>query len=155
MAGIYFHLVKDSKRKNHDKELIVLKLPYKPKYRKSLIQCNKRVKNIIITNNNNNNDILKYVSELRTATIKCLNILKSLDILNHHSNNNNNNNNNIYCPFHEHKNTSKSPSAVFHNNNNLFICYSTNCPLRKIYASSTSDIKINSITLLKELNKII
>ena len=51
---------------------------------------------------------------------------------------------NIYCPFHENKRSSNSPSGRFKISKHSYTCYSTQCPLKGI-------VPIHSIELLKRL----
>lgn len=54
---------------------------------------------------------------------------------------------NIYCPFHENKNSSKSPSARFRLSKHSYTCYSSQCPLKRV--------PISSIQLKKKLTEYI
>ena len=53
---------------------------------------------------------------------------------------------NIYCPFHENKATSKSPSGKFNISSNTYYCFSSHCPI-------TTKKSINSIEFLAQLRK--
>ena len=52
---------------------------------------------------------------------------------------------NIFCPLHENKTSSNSPSARFRVSRNIFMCYSSQCPLKKV--------PTNSVRLLEKLLK--
>ena len=124
----------DDDNNNDDDELIILRIPFH--------QNNKGKKRKITSNNNNIKDYFKH---LQSCTEKSISIL-----INNFGVNKNQFyiGTNFYCPFHENKYTSKSPSAKFTNKNHTFTCFSTNCPLKQ---TTTSVVKINSIKLLKEI----
>lgn len=126
MEGYY--VIQKGENDDDDDELIILRIPLQPKKRK-------------FTNNNNN--IKDFFKNLTYSTEQCITILvnnfginKSFFYTG----------TNFYCPFHENKNTSKSPSAKFTSKNHTYICFSSNCPLKKT--------RLNSIHLLKELIKL-
>ena len=54
---------------------------------------------------------------------------------------------NIFCPFHENKHSSSSPSARFRVSKNIYNCYSSQCPLKGV-------VPINSRELLFHLNSL-
>ena len=142
---------------NEEKELVILKIPLKLMDKKVQTKIDnlfkKRKRNYEINNNNNNNKKIKttyrdgniksYFETLTESTKKCIEIfINNYGIENNHIFKEKN----IFCPFHENKHKSNSPSAKFIVKKNFYICFSTNCPLRK-----NSYTKINSIDLLKEL----
>ena len=67
---------------------------------------------------------MTQLSHLKKATEKCVSLLST-------SGNKEEFRQNIYCPFHENALTSKSPSGKFKPEKNIYICYSTQCPIRK------------------------
>ena len=72
---------------------------------------------------------------LQRATEKCLNILKSkyFDYCKDSFKNNSLYQScNMYCPFHEHPKSSKTPSARFYVSNNNFVCFSNNCDIKTL-----------------------
>ena len=75
--------------------------------------------------------VMDYVNKCNKATEKCLLLLNLQNV-----------NKNIFCPYHENKQTSKTPSGKFFIKTNTFICFSTKC--RK---------KASSIELLAHLEK--
>ena len=138
MDSDYYEIIKN--------ELILIKKPLKPIYKKKLINARN------INNNKVKETKYKYTltslsKDLKESTEKCLSILQSLNDINFK-----NDNTNFFCPFHENKNTSKTPSAVFHCANNTYICYSTNCPLLKKMNRTTPPLKVNSMRLLEQLS---
>ena len=52
---------------------------------------------------------------------------------------------NIYCPFHENKKKSKSPSARFRVSMHSYSCYSSHCPLK--------NRRVSSVELLSTLKR--
>ena len=130
-----FKLVPDS---NGMYELQILKYPInnnRQKRKRTLFDVNPP-KNKKIRGSFDN-----YIQKLRDSTEQCIDIL-----INTYGENENSirKGSNIYCPLHERKETSKTPSAKFNVKNNTYICFSTNCPIRK----RKSDGKISSIDLL-------
>lgn len=75
-----------------------------------------------------------YIEQCEKATRACIKILEAepYKVLNF--------NQNIFCPYHENKNTSKTPSARLYVQTNTIHCYSKRCNKNK-----------NSISLLKYL----
>ena len=146
MEGQHYILQKGEKGidndDDNDDEIIILRIPFhqnnKGKKRKNTSNNN---------NNNNNNNIKDYFKHLQSSTEKSISIL-----INNFGVNKNHFyiGTNFYCPFHENKYTSKSPSATFTNKNHTFTCFSTNCPLKQTTTTTTiTFVKINSIKLLK------
>ena len=141
--------LKDILTNNEVFELIILKVQkqdnfnnlFKKRKRTSNNGKNKKLKN------NNNNTIDDFLNNLRICTEKCIEIL-----VNNFNINENDiyNEKNIFCPFHEHKSTSKSPSAKFIVKKNYFICFSSNCTTRKAN-NKTGYSCLNSIVLLNTL----
>ena len=60
--------------------------------------------------------ITDYVNKCKEATEKCIQILHPQNV-----------NRNIFCPYHENKQTSKTPSGKFFVKTNTFKCFSTKC----------------------------
>lgn len=77
------------------------------------------------------------------ATEQCISIL--VDVYGINENYITEDRSNIYCPFHENENSSKSPSARFRISKHNYICYSSQCPLKRV--------PISSIELLYRLKK--
>ena len=149
MANYYYYLKKSNNNNNNneDKELIILNIPLqhftKRKQTNYFLSCSKKHKV-----NNNNNNFNDYNTKLIESTEKCVSIMRNMNVYKEGSN--------IYCPFHENRSRSKSPSAIFIIEKNMYICYSTNCPLKNSYISGNkkSYVCINSISLQKELLKL-
>lgn len=86
---------------------------------------------------NNNNNLNHYLTRCKNATRECIKILQSDPYLEAQIDNNN-----IYCPYHENRLTSKTPSGRFYKSKNSFICFSTKCKKR-----------VSSIDLLQHLQQ--
>ena len=135
-------------------ELIILKIPSKHDINfDKLFQKRKRRgggggENKKKKKNNNNTTIDDYVNNLKRCTEKCIEILvDNFDI----QRDDIYNEKNIFCPFHENKYTSKSPSAKFIIKNNHFLCFSTNCILKSKQQQQQNYSSLNSITFLNKL----
>ena len=141
--------------------LIILKIPDNKtrgnfdnlfKKRKRITDINNKNKKLKKKNNDTskNSTIDDYLNNLKKCTEKCIKILvNSFDI----QENDIYNERNIFCPFHEHKETSKSPSAKSIAKKNFFICFSTNCTIRRANNENNYS-SLNSITLLSKLLQI-
>ena len=68
--------------------------------------------------------VADYLRDCNRATQECLAILKSPPY------NETNFNNNIFCPFHEIRGVSKTPSAKLFIDNHTLQCFSTRCKKR-------------------------
>ena len=51
---------------------------------------------------------------------------------------------NIFCPFHENKHSSNSPSARFRVSKHSYSCYSSQCPLKRVVPISSTEL-LNSL----------
>ena len=129
---------------NNDRELIILRLPPLPP---PLVR-RKRKNTTTTCNTENNKNIKNYFKNLQMSTEKSISILtNNFGINQSHFYRGTN----FYCPFHENKYTSKSPSATFTSKNHTFTCFSTKCPLRKTSTTIKDFVKINSIHLFNAL----
>ena len=165
MTTEYFTLQDNIDNNKEEQELIIFKIPSKLMDNKvqtkidNLFKQRKRKYNISYNDNNNNKKIKtnykdgnmkNYFETLNRSTEKCIDIfinnfgIKGHDIYEGR---------NIYCPFHENKRSSNSPSAKFRVNDNYYQCFSTNCPLRKNSNSKISTV--NSITLFKKISSLL
>lgn len=81
--------------------------------------------------------VTTYIEECRLATRECIQILNEKPYLEKDFNKN------IYCPFHEQRITSKTPSAKLYVNTNTFKCFSKRC-----------NRYTNSISLLRFLKQV-
>lgn len=135
-----FKLIKN----NNDFEIIITNVQLMVKKTRRKYKT-KKLKNE--TNNNSNVDSLQnYFKNLTHSTRKCINIL----IEKYNVNENQIKYNNIYCPLHENKNTSKSPSGKFNVKFNSYTCFSSKCPIRKTKPKGT----ISSIDFLKYITEL-
>ena len=120
-------------------ELVILAIPSDKQMMKKRKYINKK-------NNHNKKNIKTYFENLQKSTDESIAILTNVFGINDFHIQKGIN---FYCPFHENKYTSKSPSAKFTIENHTFTCFSTNCPFRKL--STKNCVKMNSINLLNKL----
>ena len=142
----YYLKKSNNENDNEEEELIILNIPVqyttKRKHTNYFFSYSKKNK----VNNNSFND---YRTNLIKSTEMCISLMRNMNVYKEGSN--------IYCPFHENKNKSQSPSAIFYVDKNTYICYSTNCPLRNSYTNSNRKPYVcsNSISLYRELTSLL
>ena len=139
-----FKLIKNN-NDNDDFEIIITNVQLMVKKTRQKYKT-KKLKNETNNNNSNVNSLQNYFKNLTDSTRKCINIL----IEKYNVNENQIKHNNIYCPLHENKNTSKSPSGKFNIKFNSYTCFSSKCPIKKTKPKGT----ISSIDFLKYITKL-
>lgn len=135
------------KESNNKYEIIIIKYPDN-RIRKKNTSKRKENGKISATEIVQKNTLIDIFKKLNYFTEMCVSIFVNKFGLDEKSIRNGDN---IYCPLHENKNTSRSPSAKFNVKFNTYVCFSTKCPIRKKITSG----RINSIVLfdnyLKEI----
>ena len=121
-------------------EMVILNFPLINTYNKKM-SLNKKSKEKYIST------LHSHFNSSATDTEKCITILVNEFKVNEHYIRNEKGN--IYCPLHENKQKSKTPSGKLFVKSNIYTCFSTNCTL---HDNKNGNKVISTTSLLKHLN---